>query len=240
MKNILYFCPHQDDELLSMGIDICESVLQNNNVCVILCTDGSNSSVKNKLNNGQFCYIHKENHNYNLSEQEFIKARDLEFVSSCKALGVLPENICVLNNRCPDGNLSVTFAQETIKNFMARYGENVKVCTIAPYNKRIQHQDHYNLGQAAKDLFNNGYIKEIRFFIEPYCVPKWLKKLFLPFKFEKRKASSSMKNKMIKAFEQYSYWNPKENRYAIGYHSIKNSFDKYNKNNVIYYFDIKK
>ena len=37
-ETVFYFCPHQDDELLSMGIDISYSVLQNKNVHIVLCT----------------------------------------------------------------------------------------------------------------------------------------------------------------------------------------------------------
>ena len=92
-NTIIYFAPHQDDELLSMGVDICNSLKKGKSVHVVLCTDGSGSSVKRKLNDGKSCNKHPGEHIYDLSEQEFIQARDTEFVASCLALGVKRENI---------------------------------------------------------------------------------------------------------------------------------------------------
>ena len=51
-NTIIYFIPHQDDELLSMGVDICDSLKKRKNVHIVLCTDGSGSSVRKRLNNG--------------------------------------------------------------------------------------------------------------------------------------------------------------------------------------------
>ncbi len=48
-KTVLYFSPHQDDELLSMGIGICNSVSRGMDVHIILCTDGSKCPVRTKL-----------------------------------------------------------------------------------------------------------------------------------------------------------------------------------------------
>ena len=55
---IIYFAPHQDDELLSMGVDICNSIKKGKDVHVVLCTDGSSSGVKNILKNGKTCKKH--------------------------------------------------------------------------------------------------------------------------------------------------------------------------------------
>ena len=52
-NRVLYFAPHQDDELLTMGLDICESVKKRMDVHVILCADGSKSGVRNVLKNGK-------------------------------------------------------------------------------------------------------------------------------------------------------------------------------------------
>lgn len=237
-ETVFYFCPHQDDELLSMGIDISYSVLQNKNVHIVLCTDGSKSSVRDKLNDGKNCTIHKELHNYNISEKEFIKARDVEFVLSCKMLGVSHENIHICNNRSVDGSLSIKQAQNIIKEYIFKYGNNdATVCTFSPYSKKVQHIDHYNLGKAVKNLIKDKFIHKVKFILEPYCVPKGLKKFFLvPFKLKKKKASSEITEKILKAFKEYSYWNPSEGRYAIGYHSVMKDFNNYKENMSVYYY----
>lgn len=233
---ILYFSPHQDDELLTMGADICNSCLQNKEVHVILCTDGSKSPARQRLNNGESCSLHKEIHNYNLSEQEFINARDLEFISSCKALGVFTENIHIHEKRAIDGCLSVEYAQEIIKHFISIYGNNVEVCTIAPFNLgNYQHEDHRNLGLAAQNLLKQKLFYKIKFFKEPYHVPKKiLKKIFFNIVYnikEKLYSSKEIKDRTQKAMNSYLYWNPSENRFAVGYHCVQYLFEYY-KNNI--------
>lgn len=167
-KTMLYFCPHQDDELLSMGIDIRSSILKKHDVHVVLCTDGSKSIVRKTLNNGKLCSKHEGSHTYNLSVEEFIRARDQEFMGSCTALGVKPANIHIPENRDIDGSLSVKNAEDIIKHFLSVYGEDAIVCTISPTNGPAQHRDHKALGKAADNLLNRGILKEVRFFVEPY------------------------------------------------------------------------
>ena len=95
MKKILYFVPHQDDELLGYGLDIAkETKLNSENVYVFLCTDGSSSGVRRMLcDNKEECFLHEGKHQYTLGSEEFSKARDREFILSLIALGVKKENI---------------------------------------------------------------------------------------------------------------------------------------------------
>ena len=92
-KTVLYFIPHQDDELLTMGIDIVNSVNLGMDVHVILCVNGSKSSVKKTLNNGKTCSFHKNKHTYDLIFRDFVSARDREFIESCICLGIPISNI---------------------------------------------------------------------------------------------------------------------------------------------------
>ena len=97
MKKILYFTPHQDEELLASGPDISkETKINSDNVYVYLCTDGSSSGVRRNLNDGnENCILHKGKHCYELDRKEFSKARNREFYLSLKALGVKKENIYI-------------------------------------------------------------------------------------------------------------------------------------------------
>lgn len=56
-KTVLYFSPHQDDEILSMGIAICNSVRNGQNVHVVLCTDGSKCKVRIQMSDGKACFV---------------------------------------------------------------------------------------------------------------------------------------------------------------------------------------
>lgn len=227
-KTRLYFCPHQDDELLTMGIDIHSAVLSKNNVHVILCTDGSQSSVRKKLNNGKSCSKHPGTHIYDLSIEEFVQARDREFIGSCTALGVRESNIHIPQKRDIDGSLSVKNAEDLIMHYLSVYGRNAVVCTVSPNNGPSQHQDHKTLGIAASNLLRQGILKEVHFFIEPY--------LFEQIKDDPQlvaveptitQASVDMKAAIDAAIHSYSCWNPEEHRYAVGYHSVPTEFDDF-------------
>ena len=232
---VLYFSPHQDDELLTMGVDICKTcLLTNKEVHVILCTDGSKSPARQILNGDTICTIHNENHNYNLSEEEFIKARDCEFISSCKALGVLQENIHIYEKRAIDGSLSFEYAQEIIKHFVSIYGKDVEIRTITPYRfKYYKHNDHYNLGLAAENLLKQKLFVKAKFFIEQNSLPKTTKKFIISlfYNIKKEAVSKEINEKIEKAIQQsYAYWNPKEKRYAVGYHCVTWLFEDFKKN----------
>ena len=239
---VLYFSPHQDDELLTMGIDICKTcLLRNKEVHIILCTDGSKSPARHRLNSGKICPIHNQVHNYNLSGEEFIKARDCEFVASCTAMGIPLENIHIYGKRAVDGSLSVEYAKEIIKHFVSIYGKYIELRTIVPLKfGRYQHEDHYNLGLAAKALFKEKKFAKLKFFIEPYQLFKGKRKFIvnLFFSIKKEDFSEEIKNKIEKVIQQsYGYWNPGEKRYAVGYHCVTNFFEYYKKNMASYYIE---
>lgn len=51
---ILYFAPHQDDELLTLGVDACRAISSGEyDVHIILCTDGSKSNKRFEICNGK-------------------------------------------------------------------------------------------------------------------------------------------------------------------------------------------
>lgn len=236
-KTMIYFAPHQDDELLTMGVDILASLRQHHDVHVVLCTDGSKSGVKKVLHNGKGCTKHEGLHNYDLTEEEFIQARDREFRDSCLALGIKSYNIHIPGKRSVDGSLTAGEAQRIIKNFLAICGRSAIVCTTAPTNGPSQHPDHSALGWAANSLLNQGIIREVRFFVEPYHFSQIVENpRMIPVEPTIKKASPQAQEKIKKAISAYSYWNPSEGRYAVGYHSVSTEFDDCLKDPVSYYY----
>lgn len=236
-KTMLYFAPHQDDELLTLGIDISISITKGHDVHIILCTDGSKSCVRKILNNQKSCAKHEGTHNYDLSIEDFIIARDKEFLDSCYALGVIPSNIHILENRYTDGTLTVANAESIIKTFLSDYGDDSIVCTIGSNNGSTQHSDHKALGKAAENLFAKGIIKELKLFIEPYLSKKVLSNpRALPIYPTTQKAPVSIKKNIKNAISSYSCWNPTEQRYAIGYHSVTTEFSDFLKDMTSYYY----
>lgn len=236
-KTRLYFAPHQDDELLTMGIDICSSVQKGDDVHVILCTDGSKSNVRKTLNNGKHCSKHEGSHIYELSAEEFTAARDREFTDSCRALGVADANIHIPKERSIDGSLTPEAAGTIISHYLSLYGKDAVVCTIAPNNGPDQHRDHKALGKAAENLLNSGKLTEVHFFIEPYHAEKVLNNpRLLPIYPFSQKATASVEECLKKAIQSYSYWNPKKQRYAVGYHSVTTEFNDFLKEMTSHYF----
>lgn len=229
-KTLLYFVPHQDDELLTMGIDICTSVFHKKDVHVILCTDGSKSKVIKRINDQKKCPFHAGTHAYNLSESAFSRARDAEFKDSCRALGVPEDNIHILSQRAIDGSLTVEFAEDIMCQFLDIYGARATFCTIYHDNGETQHRDHKALGFAAANLFQTGKIKKLRFFCEPYHIQNTKGHFII------KRAAKDLRPKLNKALKAYAYWNPKQKRYAVGYHSVTKDMDNLRKDMKTYFF----
>jgi|GEM_PF-1079799 len=224
-KTILYFSPHQDDELLSMGADICNSVLRGHNVHVILCTDGSKSSVKDRLSDGKSCPRHQGKHEFALSDEEFIKTRDSEFFDSCRAMGVPKINIHITRRRGVDGELTVAQAEDIIKFYLILYGRSATVCTLSYTNGDSQHIDHKTLGRAANNLLKRGTIQDLRFFVEPYHYDQIAENArMIPVEPTFVKASAQAQERLKAAVASYSRWEPKKQRYAVGVHSVHKEF----------------
>ncbi len=217
-KKIIYFVPHQDDELLTMGIDIASCVEEGYEVFIVLCTDGSRSRIRELLNDKSRCEKCKSTHNFSLSVEEFVKARDREFFACCAALGVKNENILFDRKRITDSCLTEEKAKALIKKHLELLGKNCTVKTIYPNDAAIQHHDHRTLGLAAKELKDEGVIERLELMEEPYVATKVSHKK----EDEPRiiKADGNISLKIKNAVSQYSLFNPEIGRFAIGYHSV--------------------
>jgi len=236
-KTMLYFAPHQDDELLSMGIHICNSVKNRHDVHVILCSDGSKSAVRNTLKNGKACSKHEGTHDYELSVEEFIRARDKEFTDSCLALGVKRENIHIPTDRAVDGSVETAHVENLMRRYLESFGNDAVVCTLSPNNGTAQHRDHKAVGFAAEHLLNQGIVNEAYFFIEPYHIAQIVDNAEdIPQDSAILRASQDVEKHIRKAIDAYSYWNPDEGRFACGYHSVTNEFNDFLREKKCYYY----
>ncbi len=237
-KTILYFSPHQDDELLSMGIDICNSINGGHDVHVILCTDGSKSMVRKELANRKGSDKRMGTHICCLTEEEFITARDTEFRESCRALGVEEGNVHILKHRFADQKLTVYNSKKILLQYLNVMGPDCVVCTLDPHlENNWQHRDHKALGYAAAELFNEGFIRELRLFTEPYHSEFFHHKMdFVRGEIRAAidTATAFVKGKIQKAAEAYSHWEPEAGRYSVGYCDIARAFNTILKNGTSY------
>ena len=92
----IFYTPHQDDETLAMGSSIAEYVRKGHPVYVVLLTNGDNNSTITILNGKTKCEFHETYHDFKLTTQDFIDARNAEFLAACKALGV--HKVYIANN----------------------------------------------------------------------------------------------------------------------------------------------
>ncbi|MCC0784436.1 PIG-L family deacetylase [Clostridioides sp. ES-S-0108-01] len=226
----LFFTPHQDDETLSMGSAIIEHV-EKSDTHVILCTDGSKSIIRKVLDDGGTCSYHiKDVHKYSLAESEFSKDRDEEFKDSCEAMGVKESNIHIEDNRAHDGALNKEKAKEIILKYLKKYPD-AKVKTVTPFKANGIHEDHRALGKAALELYQEGKIKDLRFYVEPYDYNDFKK---VNPSIEVWEVLPSQEEKLLSAMNSYKKWNPESGHYAIGYHSVKSHFDELALNKIQY------
>ena len=222
MKHI-FFSPHQDDEVLTMGIPIVRCLNAGCNVYVVLCSDGVSSGVHGVLQNGQTCEKHEGAHTYALSDAEFIAARDAEFRQSCRALGCKEKNVIIPQNRCVDGFLTIAavkeLMQQTIDELLDN-GEEAVVHTLS-CNEANQHRDHRAVGAAAIELYESDErIKHLELYVEPYENTG-------RFVTETISADAQTRQRLAEAIESYKLWDPQKGRYAVGYHSVTNEFDDF-------------
>lgn len=165
-----------------------------------------------------------------LSENEFSKDRDEEFKDSCEAMGVKESNIHIEDNRAHDGELSKEKAREIILKYLEEYPD-AKVKTVTPFKASGIHEDHRALGEAALELYKEGKIKDLRFYVEPYDYKDFKK---VNPNVEVWKVLPSQEEKLLSAMNAYKKWNPESGHYAIGYHSVKSHFDELATNKIQY------
>ena len=232
-NTVLYFVPHQDDELLTFGIDIANSVKDGCDVHVIVCTDGASSNVRLRLGNREFCTQCGEQHVFDLTREDFTATRDREFYGSCAALGVKSENIHMEDERIVDGQLTVEEAKRIMKKYIALLGEDSTVCTMYPNPPEIQHKDHMRLGMAAKELKDEGVIKHLVLMEEPYvAIIAEHKKNDEPILVY---APDDIAQQIEKAVSEYFLWKPQEKRYAVGFHSVPDEMNQLITEKGLYY-----
>lgn len=232
---VVYLIPHQDDDALTFGASIMNHILSGHEVKAILCTDGSASYTRKLLNDGGSCTKNTgknpDKHNIELSVDGFISARDREFKESCKAIGILEENIIIPENRLVNSaTVNDVFAkakefEEVIKDYIE---PEWKVKAPTPFGGKNQQKEHAALGIAAYNVCKQKGITDLRFYIDPYIVKEYTGEggNYYAESFD----YNSIGGKKIRfALKNYGIWEPENYFYSIGYHSVYEYFDAVSK-----------
>jgi LmbE family N-acetylglucosaminyl deacetylase len=203
----IFYSPHQDDELLSMGHAITMYVQKGYDVHVVLLTDGSGSSSIHSVNEEMSEYYLEP-----LSTEEFSYARNLEFVRSLTALGVQRNHLHF--SRLKDGKTTLNEVEEIVLKYESRFPDALHMAISYHDN----HIDHHNSGQALLSLYNSGMIQEPKFYIQNN------ERELYKEKYGYEQYSSLYDHPIQLAKKPYLDWNPLRRMYSIGALSVPHDF----------------
>ncbi len=136
-ETVIFYSPHADDEVLSMGASIIQAVEKDKNVIVILLSKGLATQAFYKVNNKL-----KQEGKTALVLDEFGDARVNEFKASVKAMGIEDDNILVYN--LPDGHFTIDIVKPILLKMEEKYpGAEHHVMTF-----KDPHPDHKATGDC--------------------------------------------------------------------------------------------
>lgn len=221
----IYYSPHADDEVLSLGVSIANHVAAGRKVLVVLMTSGCSQWVEDMLNGRVTCAlhggahhpVHEDYYDTDLTREEIGRAREEEFSSSVGAFRRQSGgNVEVRFEAVPDGALTVARAKGIIASYAARFpNSSHKTMTWTDTAS-----DHAACGQALRELRAEGALSDARFYIMPEraaaasSVGPWREDL----------ASSGLRPVLDRAASPYRAWNPSAGALAVGMHSVPESF----------------
>jgi len=193
---VIYYIPHQDDELLTFGASIVDDVEKDRNVVVVLMTDGSATNVGKELG---------------LTPKEVTKYRNREFDNSLKQLGVKEKNVIKMNFK--DGELTQEEVHQTIESFSGVYPHSVH----KGHTYHDEHSDHQAVGLALKAIRDDQLIEDVRFYIRRgESVPEEMSIVSV----------SQEGYEKIKKASYYYREDEDKDIIGIGYKSVPGSFDR--------------
>lgn len=245
----VFVSPHQDDEVLSMGAAVRQHVEEfgGDKVCAVLFTTGLHSVTRTVIRGGTAGPITYAGwlpsgtsspvSHPSLTDDQFIAARDAEFVAALQALGVPSSNIYVngytLNgvkrrahtqNTIPgvervyddnDGNAAQKARASAFMDAVVRYfGSGKDYKTQSPSDPS---GDHAALGLALQNT--SLTVRSKRYYYPPY-------QRSLPnddrLTLTEQKATNSAA--LLNAAKAYGVYDPSHGRYGIGWLSVSQPF----------------
>ncbi|WP_417898868.1 PIG-L family deacetylase [Bacillus haimaensis] len=209
-KTDVFYSPHPDDEVLSLGASIIHSIEDNKEVVVVLLSHGRSSKAIYKVNSKLLAEKLPP-----ISEVEFGNARVTEFKNSVRELGVKESNIHILD--LPDGNIEKGKMMDVILDYEKKYEGDVTHHVMSDLDP---HQDHAMTGKALRELEKTGKINDGFYYLPVQEHNK--------MKFDEIVKIETKNNEkyFLKALEAYEKWEPASNSYSIGKISVPEYFEQ--------------
>ncbi|MEA3320530.1 MAG: PIG-L family deacetylase [Bacillota bacterium] len=203
----VFYSPHPDDEVLSLGPAIIHALASSKEVHVVLLSKGKASKAINTVNER----LEAEGHP-TISTEEFGDARVEEFKRAVEALGVAASNVTILD--LPDGELN----KEAVSKIIVQKDTMYNKVIHHVMSDKDPHSDHSVTGLALQKLINEEVVQYGK-----YYFPVQEHKNF-PFDNKIKLLNKHQKARMIEALESYEEWDPASGSYSIGKISVPEYF----------------
>ncbi|WP_187441971.1 PIG-L deacetylase family protein [Sutcliffiella horikoshii] len=203
----VFYSPHPDDEVLSLGPAIIHALSSSKEVHIVLLSEGKASKGINTVNER----LEAEGHP-SISTEEFGEARVEEFKRAVEALGVAASNVTILD--LPDGKLNKEAVREIIVQKDTMYDKVI----YHVMSDKDPHSDHSVTGQALQNLIDEKIVQNGK-----YYFPVQEHENF-PFDNKVQLLNQHQQVRMIEALESYEKWDPSSGNYSIGKISVPEYF----------------
>lgn len=246
-KQVVFYSPHPDDELLSFGVIASEYIALGYEVIYVLLTTGSTSTAI-KLINGELAspgngtrFVYKGTHNPEISGyapltlEDIGRARVTEFKSSAGEMSVKPDHILTFD-LLKENELHPEDVIAAMLEVTAQYPQAIH-WTMSTIDV---HPHHRAAGEALR-VISEGSELLTAFTISRTSWSAFLEErerfnTTLPATYFFKPLSDRMQ-RVRNAALPYNAWNPQAGSYAVGYTSVPKQFeDLDNKGDAQYAF----
>lgn len=207
---VVFYPQHQDDEVLWAGSVIRDAINRRgaSHVFVALVSSGTGHKM---FKTGEF---------KNMTDKERAELRNREFISSCRSLGVPQENIIFIYKERDDWKTDFKLERDFAIKMEKKYKSVTHFTHSYKYDDHFMHRAN---GETLYKLWQEGQIKDLRFYLKPFLV-KYVDASKNTLNIYS--ASSKKDYDMIKeACKAYKYTDVNKRRAGIGYKTDWLSFD---------------
>lgn len=226
----IFFAPHQDDELLQMGVEIGRHVTADRPVTVICAGDGSASNALHALNGTVACGWHGYTHNPVAEGRAVMTGRNMgthrtvEQHSACAALRVAT----LVSGTLPEDGLTVEVWRELLLDHQWRVAGGGSVFVPTPWETTsgLGNPDHGNAGLAMQQLRAEGHYASANDIWVAYTVfSRYWSMPGCPDGLTRGPGTDQERLRLLAAADAYRAWSPWQGALGIGWqHSVPDDF----------------
>lgn len=207
-RDIVYVNPHQDDEILTMGLPLLRDITNNKkNTYLMLMTDGGKTASISAINRRLRLWGYDE-----INISDIIESRNSEMHDCLMTLGMQEENI--IYHPYPNLDISSGQVENVLENFYSTH-KNMEIKTMSVNNYDTSHGniDHLACKEGSINVAKKYNLKYTLLSAEGGD------KTLIP--------TDGEKEILMRAASKYEVFDPEDKRYSVGYISVGYLFDKF-------------